>query len=384
MDLRNTPFKSLQRAPVADQVADALQARIAADFKPGDPLPSMRELCRQFGVSINTVQTAIAALAREGIVQRRPGSGVYVTERKNRRRIGILSELNLLDPHIGLFYRAQANALKQQFHAAGYEAHLYMGHYVPGPAGSGDTTCPQFWAEAEAGKLDGAVILDAPYRHPLSKRIQNCPVPAVGSMTGFEVKIDFRSLTTAAVRRLVTRGCRRIGILGWAESGIELFRQTIADCGLTPNEAWIRCDADPAVGGAGWEEFREIWAAPCGRPDGLVVLDDMLFADAQLAILELGIRVPNDLQLAVQSTRGSTRPIRLPVTLYEFDPAEAAALHVALLLDRLNGRTPAIPQPTIPFRERMPEDVAPGVAPGVENKAIGGRAAVIEAGNDKF
>jgi DNA-binding LacI/PurR family transcriptional regulator len=247
---------------------------------------------------------------------------------------------------------------------------LYMGHYVAGPGGAGDTTCPQFWAEVSAGRLDGVVILDAPYRFALSERIRNCPVPAVGSMTGYEARIDFQALTTAAVQRLAAQGCRKIGVLGWSWSGAELFRQAIADCGLVPNDAWIRCDLDASVGGAGWEEFREIWSARCGRPDGLVVLDEMLFADAQLAIFELGVRVPDELQLAIQITGGATLPIRLPATLYEVDPSEAAALHVAMLVDHLNGQTPAVAFPTIPFHERRLEEFLPNLAADEASKML--------------
>lgn len=369
--MENTPTAKVKMATsLPAQIARRLREEVIADCFPGEQLPSVIELASRFGASKHSISTALEILARDGIVVRRPGRGVYVSRQIRRWRIGILSELNLLDPRIGPFHRAQADALKQQFGAAGCEARLYMGHYVPGPTGTGDTTCPQFWAEVAAGRLDGVVILDAPYRSTVGERIRNCPVPAVGSMTGFEMKIDFQALTTAAVQRLVAQGCRKVGVLGWAWRGAELFRQAIADCGLAANDAWIRCDLDPAVGGAGWEEFREIWSARCGRPDGLVVLDDMLFAETQLAIFEQGVRVPADLRLAIQSTRGSTLPIRLPATRYEFDPAEAAALHVAMLLDRLNGQTPATPFPTVPFRERQQEDTAPRLPPTQANEKV--------------
>ncbi len=368
--LSTVKMKMKTTASVPEQIARRLRDEVIVDCFPGEQLPSVIDLASRFGVSKHSISTAFEILARDGIVLRRPGRGVYVSRNLRRWRIGILSELNLLDPRIGLFYRAQADALKRQFVATGCEAHLYMGHYVAGPAGSGDTTCPQFWAELAAGRLDGVVILDAPYRSALGKRIRSCPVPAVGSMTGFEARIDFKALTTAAVQRLAAQGCRKIGILGWSCSGAELFRQAIADCGLTPNDAWIRCDLDASVGGAGWEEFREIWSARGGRPDGLVVLDEMLFADAQLAIFELGVRVPQELQLAIQITGGSTLPIRLPATLYEVDPDEAAALHVALLVDRLEGRTPAVAVPTIPFHERTMAEMAPSLAAGVAKEIL--------------
>ncbi|MFC4529614.1 PLP-dependent aminotransferase family protein [Sphaerisporangium dianthi] len=50
----------------------------AARLRPGDRLPSSRELVRRHGVSPVTVSRALAALAAEGRVITRPGSGAFV------------------------------------------------------------------------------------------------------------------------------------------------------------------------------------------------------------------------------------------------------------------------------------------------------------------
>ena len=109
------------------------------------------------------------------------------------------------------------------------------------------------------------------------------------------------------------------------------------ESGLVTADAWIRDDLDPAIHGAGWEEFREIWATTGEKPDGLVVLDDALFADAQLALIEMGLRVPGDLQLVVQTNRGASPPARVPIVAVEIDPDESAAAHVEMLMKRLRG-----------------------------------------------
>ncbi|WP_306371335.1 PLP-dependent aminotransferase family protein [Nocardiopsis sp. CC223A] len=51
---------------------------------PGDRLPSSRELVKRYRVGPATVARAIAALAAEGAVVTRPGSGTYVAERRSR------------------------------------------------------------------------------------------------------------------------------------------------------------------------------------------------------------------------------------------------------------------------------------------------------------
>lgn len=51
-------------------------------LKPGDRLPSERELAEKLNVSRPTVREAMIALELSGIVEIRTGSGIYVTEKK--------------------------------------------------------------------------------------------------------------------------------------------------------------------------------------------------------------------------------------------------------------------------------------------------------------
>jgi GntR family transcriptional regulator, transcriptional repressor for pyruvate dehydrogenase complex len=73
-------FASLERSPsLSEAVASALTERIVGvPLKPGDPLPSERELCEQFGVSRPVVREAVRALASKGLISVRVGRGLEV------------------------------------------------------------------------------------------------------------------------------------------------------------------------------------------------------------------------------------------------------------------------------------------------------------------
>jgi DNA-binding FadR family transcriptional regulator len=61
------------------QVAEQLAGFVSdGELKPGDRLPSERDLATQFGVSRPTVREAMIALEISGLVEIRSGSGVYV------------------------------------------------------------------------------------------------------------------------------------------------------------------------------------------------------------------------------------------------------------------------------------------------------------------
>ncbi len=63
----------------AEAIQTALRAQIVESNLPfGARLPEERELARQFDTSRATVRAALTALEREGLIERRQGSGTYV------------------------------------------------------------------------------------------------------------------------------------------------------------------------------------------------------------------------------------------------------------------------------------------------------------------
>lgn len=61
------------------QIARAIATAIAdGRYAPGDRLPSERELAEEYSVSRPTIRDAMIALEFQGLVEARPGSGVYV------------------------------------------------------------------------------------------------------------------------------------------------------------------------------------------------------------------------------------------------------------------------------------------------------------------
>jgi GntR family transcriptional regulator, transcriptional repressor for pyruvate dehydrogenase complex len=68
-----------RKVPVYRRIAEQLRSRLlAGDPAPGDPFPAATALAAAFGVSTAPVHRAFGVLEREGLVDVRPGSGVYV------------------------------------------------------------------------------------------------------------------------------------------------------------------------------------------------------------------------------------------------------------------------------------------------------------------
>jgi GntR family transcriptional regulator len=61
------------------KVASDIRAQIKAGIlKRGDKLPSTRQLCGQYDVSVTVIRFAMVQLRAEGLVIGQPGRGVFV------------------------------------------------------------------------------------------------------------------------------------------------------------------------------------------------------------------------------------------------------------------------------------------------------------------
>ena len=76
------PLNLIEPRRLYQAVADQIAALIRSDeYRPGDRLPTERELVRQLGVSRPVIREAMIALEIAGLVEVRSGSGVYVCGR---------------------------------------------------------------------------------------------------------------------------------------------------------------------------------------------------------------------------------------------------------------------------------------------------------------
>jgi len=72
-------LKPVPRASLSDGIVEQIAALIASGgLKPGDRMPSEKELCRQFHVGRTSVREALRSLAALGVVESHAGDGTFV------------------------------------------------------------------------------------------------------------------------------------------------------------------------------------------------------------------------------------------------------------------------------------------------------------------
>ncbi len=93
-------FSPASEVPIYRQLATQVQlAILSGDLKPGERLPSTRELARRFSIHPNTVSAGYRQLLRDGWVEYRHGSGVYIQSEAAPAQ----TPEQILDQHIGSF-----------------------------------------------------------------------------------------------------------------------------------------------------------------------------------------------------------------------------------------------------------------------------------------
>lgn len=75
------PWKLDSDRPIYPQIVEHVQLDIIAGrYRPGDRLPSVRELAAEASVNPNTMQKALSELERCGLVHSQRTSGRFITE----------------------------------------------------------------------------------------------------------------------------------------------------------------------------------------------------------------------------------------------------------------------------------------------------------------
>ncbi len=361
-------------ASTLERVVQALREELRLNGRDGERLDAITRLSDRFGVSTNTVRSALTILQQEGLVELRHGSGTYVRQPPPvDKHVALLAEIDLLHPTVSYFFREMFRRLRGLLMAAGHDVRLYSGTSIPGSNEPYSTVAGRHLvADLDRVSAVAAFLMmpNEPWIAPARSKgipiVSNVPElgPAVGS--------DREEMIRQGLRALAQSGRRQVALINWGgtrlapaplqdRSLLDLFTRTAAGLGLATKPEWVLAVGDPGVASAGWEAFRDLWRASPAKPDGLVVTDDLLLPGIFDALHSCGVRVPDALLIASHFNEGSPLPLPYPLIKLEYSPAEHARAMADLLLAALRGEpAPATPV-VLPHRVVLPgETMAAG------------------------
>jgi DNA-binding LacI/PurR family transcriptional regulator len=331
----------------AKKVESVLRSAIRkGEWKSGDRMPSEQDLVARLGVNRSTLRDALNALACDGLIVRKSGSGTYVNNAIKVNSIAIVGDAYGVVSPVGYWFRDLLDAAAGNVRDSGRKPIIALGQ--------GDS--PEQFVESldslfgplknELAGVLGLTTLrvhsdkfeevGVPYVEiELGESTRNCSVVLdYARMVGEGVKLmkshghsDFTLMNTAPSNSLMSDNYRK-----WSEP---LHRMAVD---FNPNRlvgvphSW---DGRPA-----YDSFIEWWNGP-HRTNALFITDDGIFEFASRAILELGIRVPEDLAILTHANVGRELVFPVPVTSLGWDSGEVVSLAWSILSDQISGREPA-------------------------------------------
>lgn len=341
------PFKIDRKSSVslARQVTDGLrQAIVLGYYQPGERLPTIHEMCSEFGICIRAPQTALKALSAEGLIATRRRIGCVVLARKGKTWKG---HVVLLQPdHHPVYYKTVIEMrVTERLIGAGYLVTRLMLPFSDGKHPDfasleavlhqstslvlmhGDhAAANRFLSHAE---LPFAVIAER--RCELGNCVGNITYDRLGAMDGLS-----GWCVSNNVRDLMQVGTRADSLLDLSvlnSAGICTRNMTLA-------EHYADGQGFERIFNTAWTVFNRKPTAK-GLPDAYFFADDYIARAAIPALLQCGVRVPGDVRIASWSNVGNRMPYGVPIARMVMNPfSDAEIVSNAVLSYLKDGEFP--------------------------------------------
>jgi len=353
----STTFRLARTQSLRMQIADEMRRRIRSGaLAEGARLPTARELANQLGTDAATVHFALAALAKEGLLDRTPRVGTFVRRRVEKlTRLGLYYANNIGLPGISRFQQALYAALQGEWARLGVEIEVVLD---PRPFAPEMAPWPELERAARERRVQAVI---APWvALPHLAWLDKLPVPTAflsSSKRPNTVTLDHVGFFQLALGALARQGCKSVAVLPCLNANqppehglrhdyaqvVESLVDTAGDLRLALRNEWVftpphYLESQAEVQRFGYEKTRELWRHP-ERPDGLVVTDDVAATGVVAALLELGVQVPAQLKLVIQKNSAVDIFCPLPASYVEVDTAAIARALVGQVLKQSRGES---------------------------------------------
>jgi LacI family transcriptional regulator len=199
-----------------------------------------------------------------------------------------------------------------------------------------------------ARQVDGLIIASAqPLRClDMFERVQQRKIPYVlidrpiAGLRACFVGADNLAIGRLATEHLIARGCSRIAHLRGPEVGIavdrlEGYRCALAQSGLRGLPSYIVAGGHGDA--TGYEGMRKMLRTP-PAPDGVFCYNDLVAIGAMRAILEAGLKLPDDIALVGAGNVQYCEVLAVPLTTVDQGTCRIGVLAAELLLARISSK----------------------------------------------
>jgi DNA-binding LacI/PurR family transcriptional regulator len=322
---------------------------VSGTYKPGDQLPTEEELVLLFEASRPTISKAMGELRQDGMIERRAGSGTFVTQHPTQKR----GELGLLIPGLGTteIFEPICAELAGRCQQIGFN--LMWGNSTPAngshPIEQTELLCQHYIDQKVAGVFFAPIELDAAMNEAnrrVAERLRNAGIAVVlldrdivayPQRSNFDlVAIDSRRAGFVLTQHLAQAGCEEIHFLARpfsapsVDARIAGYREALLDLSMPIRSSFIhRAEAND-------EAIVKKLSRKGGRR-GVICANDATAALLMHALDEGGIDVPQQVCVVGIDDVKYAQLLRVPLTTWRQPCADIGRAAFSAMQERLHS-----------------------------------------------
>jgi len=345
------PLKNLVRAKNRRKHAETVDSlmTMARTMNPGERFPRVRELARALGVTLVTLNHALKQLELRDMIERRPGSGIFVSEHIRQKTIGLVMG-DVFATGSSPFYSTLLNMCNRVAESHKEHFSFFLNRPIPTFSSPDAIASPDLVQALDAGKLDGLLLAGSP-GDEFTAWLKAHGLPMLSLNKGFglgSVALDYEGAIRMGASELLKEGCRNLAIAGAYDEEGTYFRKAAEDLGFGYNEAgiffnypWDKSKPTPKE----YVERLLDYFKKMGTkkvPWGLIVTDDTFASSILPHLAESGIKIGRQLKIASHANKGSLALAewKKNLILLEVDPSEIAEAMFSRLEILMDGGNP--------------------------------------------
>ena len=319
------------------------------DMAVGVPLPPVPAIMEKLSVSRATLDSAYSILEAEGLIERCPGKGIFVSDRCATGEMAIVIKSTLLSAESSPFYRKTSTSLTKALGELNprWQVKLHVGQITETDEEFPDTL--DLTSPAVLSGLRGVFSLCPLFELATELEMSGVPVVRIGAQNDLHsVGYDRNDFFKQSIQHLSERACRSVGLIytinsrrhGSTDSLINTKRLVLelaSQAGLQCQPEWIMIHDGDWFESTGYELFQQLWKET-DHPDAVIVTDDILCNGVLRAALQLGVSLPDDISLIALANKGVPLAYHEPITRVEFDSDKLAKQAVIMMDDLLHKR----------------------------------------------
>ena len=270
-------------------------------LSPGTRLPTLADLAGLWNTNYYTVQTALTPLVNEGLLVRKQRTGTFIADTTGQiKAVGIYSGASFLRIEHGAFYQTLYATLCDYFETKGIAVHLFMDTRPDAQKVKPYKPLMNAIRTSEVGAVIGSML--TPDQFAWLDRL-TLPVSLFTMSKGTHpvVYIEMDAFLKSSLARLKARGCRSVALIGGIGlPGFDSFSELAKGFGMKSRPEWVfeRKTWPEHFEEFGFESFIKIWSG-LHKPEGLIIFPDNIAQGVIMAIMQKGVRVPEELKLVI-------------------------------------------------------------------------------------